>query len=254
MINNHVSAIRSHLILYELNHSAVNHPKITSFLKSLRINRPLSIPRKNIIDIPMLTRIINMCDMMSQGSVFKAAILLSFFGFLRLSNLCSTSYSAFDPTRHLTPTDVLFTSRYVKIILKWSKTIQSRNKAQVITLPRLKHSPLCPHRALKAIMSTSDQPHRPLLHLNTLEGFKPLIDSRMRKSMSYIIKKLGFPKSYVTFHSLRRSGATLAYNAHVPLADIKLHGSWASDCVWTYIQRDHRMGEKVADAFMSFLS
>ena len=42
--------------------------------------------------------------------------------------------------------------------------------------------------------------------------------------------------------------------ADIPLTNIKLHRTWHSDCVWFYIQKDHRMGEKMADVFAIKLS
>ena len=56
---------------------------------------------------------------------------------------------------------------------------------------------------------------------------------------------LGLNPSHFTFHSFRRSGATLAFNFHVP---IQRHGTWTSDCVYRYIQADQSSGEQLACA------
>jgi hypothetical protein len=39
----------------------------------------------------------------------------------------------------------------------------------------------------------------------------------------------------ITFHSLRRSSASLAFSQGVPLKHIQTHGTWASNAVWAYI-------------------
>ena len=61
--------------------------------------------------------------------------------------------------------------------------------------------------------------------------------------------KLGLPKNNFTFHTFRQSGATLAYKLEVSVQHIKDHGSWASDCVWTYIHKDHTAAEHIANVF-----
>ena len=56
------------------------------------------------------------------------------------------------------------------------------------------------------------------------------------------------------FHSFWHSGATFAYNSHIPIGDIKHHGSWALDCVWMYIQRGHKKGEDIVRRFADVLT
>ena len=58
---------------------------------------------------------------------------------------------------------------------------------------------------------------------------------------------------FYTFHAFRRSGATLAYRAHVPIQGIKDHSTWKSDCVWRYIQSDESKGLQVAQTFRDLL-
>ena len=72
-------------------------------------------------------------------------------------------------------------------------------------------------------------------------------------TFSSILKKLRLSQSNITFHSLRRSGATLAFNSSVPIQDIQSHGTWTSECVWSYITQDHQASDKVALAFQQLL-
>ena len=67
------------------------------------------------------------CDSINMGKVFKAVFLLAFFGFFRLSNLCSHSLSSFDYTIHLASGDIFFYSDMLKVLIKWSKTLQSHD-------------------------------------------------------------------------------------------------------------------------------
>jgi hypothetical protein len=47
-------------------------------------------------------------------------------------------------------------------------------------------------------------------------------------------KKLNYQHN-ITFHSLRRSAASLAFKAGVPLEQIKAQGCWSSEAIWSYI-------------------
>ena len=206
------------------------------------------------MDVLTLKSLVQLCDQIYMGKIFKAVFLLAFFGFLRLSNISPHSYSAFDPSRHLAAGDLIFSKKYIKVIIKWSKTQQNRDSCKVLTLPRLKGSPICPFAACKAALKLyNPQDHEPLFQYPVQGHWRVLTDSRIRKCLSSLIKKLGFPPSHFTFHTFRRSGATLAYNSHIPIQQIKTHGQWTSDCVWTYIQSNHTHGESIANAMASVI-
>ena len=96
--------------------------------------------------------------------------------------------------------------------------------------------------------------NEPLFQVMTPGGWRLLIDSRVRKTLAKLNSKLGYYPGYFTFHTFRRSGATLAYNSDIPVQKIKHHGSWTSECVWRYIQQDQTMGEHVASTFAMVLA
>ena len=178
--------------------------------------------------------------------------LLAFFGFLQLSNHSLTS---FDPSRYLCACDLMFAKHFLKVILKWSKTIQDRNKVYLLTLPRVLGSNLCPYVACKqAIRLYLPGPNDPLFQIKSGVIWQVLTDTRIRKFLAKINLKLGLPKTYYTFHSFRKSGATLAYNSKVPVHQIKEHGSWSSACIWSYINKHHTNGEHIASTFAKLLS
>ena len=115
-------------------------------LKSVKINRPFVVTKKHIIDSALLNDIVIQCDTMYLGKIFKAVFLLAFFGFLRLSSIAAHSLTSFDSSRHLCAGDIIFTKCFLKVIIKWSKTIQSRDKVNLCSLPRSKGSRLCPYQ------------------------------------------------------------------------------------------------------------
>ena len=255
MIENYVSAIKAHFVLHDLSFTVFEHPKLKYFLKVLRINRPLTVKPHNIISIDRLVQISQACDNVTNGPVFRAVFLVGFFGFCRLSNLAPHALAAFDPSRHLTGEDIFFTKKFVKVLLKWSKTIQTRDRVECITLPKLHNKLICPHSALKALFKAySMSSSTSVFQIPSLRGNITLTDSRVRKVLKSINQSLGLNPAFHTFHDFRRSGATLAYNSHIPIQDIKRHGTWSSDCVWRYIQSDHTSGESLATTIASTLN
>ena len=202
MIANHVSAVGANFVILGLSYHIWDHPSIRYFQKSLKINRPLAPTIRNIIDIQTLTAMTKRCESLYLGSIFKSVFLIAFLGFLRLSNIAPHSVASFDPSRHQIQ----------------SKTLQTMDKVQVISLPRLKGSPICPHQALKqALKIYNPLPASPLFQYRTVQGWLPLTDSKIRKVLAHVNSLLGLPPHFYTFHSFRRSGATLAYNANIPL-------------------------------------
>ena len=57
MLCNYMSAIKASFVLYDLPHDLLDHPRLKLFLKSVRINRPLTLVPHNIIDLDMLEKI-----------------------------------------------------------------------------------------------------------------------------------------------------------------------------------------------------
>ena len=152
-----------------------------------------------------MQQLIQACDDLVSPFTFKAIFLVAFCGFLRISNVAPHSYAQFDTTRHLTRSDVKFTKCGIRISLKWSKTMQTRDKVHVITLPLLHPSPLCPVYALKrALAHFKPTPQDPLFQVKTKEGYRVVTESRLRKTLSKLNQRLGFEPHHFSFHTFRR--------------------------------------------------
>ena len=54
MIENYLSPIKANFVLFELSFVVFNHPKMKYFVKSLKINRPLTLKVHNLIDLQTL--------------------------------------------------------------------------------------------------------------------------------------------------------------------------------------------------------
>ena len=253
-ISNYLAAIKANYSMLAVDTSPFFDQRIKYFTKAVARCTPLTVRLKTIIEPPLLIQIIQQCDYLYMGYVFKAAILLAYFAFLRISNLVPHTINSYDPLRQLSRADIFFATPGAHVLLKWSKTMQMNNSVRLIKIPALGASPLCPVSALHHLLhNTPQQPNSPLFQVKCYGKWVPLTDTRLRKNFSTILNKLHLSQSKITFHSLRRSGATLAFNSSVPIQDIQSHGTWTSECVWSYITQDHQASDKVALAFQQLL-
>ena len=103
------------------------------------------------------------CNHLEHPHVFTTVYLLAFFSFMRVSNIVPHSRAQYDHTRHLARGDVIFSSIEVIVLMKWSKTIQFRDRVVTIRVPFLPDSSLCPVTALKAMIAlvpgSANDPH-----------------------------------------------------------------------------------------------
>ena len=230
-------------------------PRIKYFNRSLAISAPFKVKLKAIIDPHTLQKITKKCDSMYMGQVYKAAFLLSFVSFLRISNLVPHATTKFNQMKQLARGDVFFAPPGAHILIKWSKTLQTRDSVKIIKIPSLGSSPVCPVKALHTLLAiTPGDRNKPLFQIKKSTKWLPLTDSRLRKNLALILASLQLQDSNITFHAFRRSGATLAFNSSVPLQDIQSQGTWTSEWVWRYITQDHNASDRVASAFASLLS
>ena len=254
-IANYLSAVKANLALYGLPLYSFQDPRITYFQKSLSLHKTFAPVVKKIIDIPLLASITSICDTMWMGQIFKALYLTAFFSFLRISNLVPHSIKAFSPIEQMARGDVFFAPPGIHLLIKWSKTIQTRDTIRILKIPSLGSSPLCPVQAIKnLLLITPGTKNDPLFQIkNEAAQWVPLTDTKVRRNFTQILSRVGLQHSGMSLHTFRRSGATLAFNSNVSIQNIQSHGTWTSDCVWRYIIQDHNASQQVADSFKSLL-
>ena len=67
MIENYLSAIKANFLMLELPFAVFSHPKIKYFVKSLKINRPLTLKVCNLIDPQTLRKLSKACLQLQHG-------------------------------------------------------------------------------------------------------------------------------------------------------------------------------------------
>ena len=201
---NYMAGIRSHFIIYGLNTSPFKDQRLQLFYRFLKYTRRFEPIISLIIDTDLLLAILSAANTLQIPIIYRALYLLSFFSFLRLSNILPHTSKTFDPTRQLCRGDLIFSQDSIVIIIKWSKTIQNRRDTATISVPSLGNSPLCPYRGLQAMLRwVPGSPNDPLFQVPKSGAFVPLTNSAARKHLKKISTILQLPTP-LTFHLFRR--------------------------------------------------
>ena len=188
-----------------------------------------------------LKRVINalpLCGYSHRDLVtIKSAILLAFYGFLRVSEYTSTRHNG---STCLSRRDVKFirdtgssTATRVKLRLRRTKTSQFESDTYVDIFAN--GSDLCPVKSLSDYYQfyKESKKNSPLFVLSSGLPLTPVKFNYMLRS-SLQAASLD-PKRYSS-HSLRSGGATVAANHGVPSWVIQKMGRWKSDCYKLYIK------------------
>ena len=64
---------------------------------------------------------------------------------------------------------------------------------------------------------------------------------------------MGLNPAHYTFHSFRKSGASLAFDSSVALENIKQHGNWRSEAVWTYLNSTPTAASVIPHTFQKLI-
>ena len=66
--------------------------------------------------------------------------------------------------------------------------------------------------------------------------------------MMVILSRMNLFHAGLSFHTLCRTGVTLAFANRVPVQTIRAHGAWASDAVWQYLKHMDQVTKIVPQA------
>ena len=231
VIQGYVSSLRAMCSLYALEHSALQHYRVHLMLRSIRINTNFQPRQKGVFDLNLMEKISSACNMTGDPKLFRAAFLMAFFGFLRMSNIAPHSAVAYTPERHILRQDIVFKQPGTHVVIKWAKTLQDKSKIHIIQLPSLQNRQLCPTLAIYNLLQDRILPPDSPLFAAREHPHKQVIDTHFRDALKMILTHLGESQPGLGFHAFRRSGATFAFDHKVPLQAIMNHGMWKSSAV-----------------------
>ena len=233
VIVNYVSALKFAFDSYGWSTMVFESPVIRWMLRGIKFSISKQPSPKGVFSFHQICHISYLCDSFDNPFTYRLAFLLGFYGFLRISNVAPPFTKSFSVHKHFQRQDVVLAPPGVHLNLKWAKNIQAPERTHTIKLPAVQDPLLCPTQSVTTLLTlVSLPPSAPLL---VFKDGSLLTQSLLRKRLATILKLMDLPLLGFGFHTFCRSGATLAFDSNIPLHNIKNHGVWNSDAVWSYI-------------------
>ena len=259
-VNNVLSSIRSVAAMLGFKIDDVTNMNICLFMSGLKrvMTTPVS-PRLPFTPslLHHISKVVNYSD--SFELCVWSAMLFMFFSFFRKSNVIPDRSALFDATKHVTRGSIVVSKSCSCMLVKvtWSKTIHYRQRTLYVPISAIPGSRLCPVymycKLCELVPSSLTSPAFVYMRQGVV---RILVYSEFVEQMRrwLVITNVKHPHLYCS-HSLRRGGATWAFNCGVSPELIKLQGDWQSDCYQRYIHTDLKtrlsttsvMAEKIAN-------
>ena len=204
-------------------------------MKGLKAQLSRPIRQKLPISVDHLAKFyeyINLSD--AKHVACWCAMLLSFFGCFRLSNLVPNSKNKFDPLKHLKRDDIVFDDKFVLIYYKWSKTNQSSRKVSWIPIYPASDDRFNIKLYFKILFSLVKAPNDAPLFAFSKKDF------HSRFSLIRLLDKClfdaGMSLADYSWHSFRRGAAVFAFELGLADSAVQLLGDWSSSAFKTYLE------------------
>ena len=210
---------------YNFDTKSFSHPLLFRFICSISMNSKFSPSPKGIFDIRTTYLISMSCHILPDPLLFRAIFLVSFYGFLRMSNIAPHSLSKFDPNKHLLRKDLIFGPPGAHLTMKWSKTLRSSESYHIDQLPSISNPFLCSITAGKALLNSSPLPSTSPFFVTIHPLHSQVIDPVIRDALKTVLRYRGFSTVGYPFHTFCRSGATFTFDHNVQLQNIMSHGT-----------------------------
>ena len=171
-----------------------------------------------------------------------AACLLMFFCLLRKSNIFPPSLTTFVAGKHLARRDFAVAEPphppSILVTLRWSKTLQFRDRKVVCPIPWMAGHPLCPVRAVCGAFAADPVERRsgPALWHAIGATWRALLYGTFLERFKSLLGQAGFDPSTFAAHSFRRGGASWGFAQGLPGEMIKSLGDWKSPAYLGYIE------------------
>lgn len=236
-VNNYVSGVRR---LHQLGGFPVPTAQEPNFQHIMRaIKHELAHPVKQAAPMTpeLLRRIYHVVDFTDTLQLVAfVAVLLGFYMFLRKSNLVPDTRHSFCPDHQLTRSDVRIGNSLVVVEIRWSKTLQYKQKELLLPLLPLRHLEICPIYWLRVMINrVKARPRDPLFAVPEGDSLRPLTYDQLQKTLRAWVTKTGEDPAPYSLHCLRRGGSTFAIESGLVSSDLKVIGDWASDSYMRYI-------------------
>ena len=238
-VGNYLSGIQTCLALLGLEIPDVNDRQMKMFITGLKREMPHAIKQAEPVTPELLLKLSKVVNYANQVEMVAwVGVLLGFYLFLRKSNLVPDTMDTFDREQQFCRADInlLGLNKAMMIEIRWSKTIQHKQK--VLRLPVLpaNNKAICPvfwvHYMVNKVPAG---PLDPVLALKVDRQITALSANQLIYRLRKWLLLLGQDSSIYSLHSLHRGGATFTYQANLEGKMIKLLGDWASDTYKRYV-------------------
>ena len=253
-IANYMTVIRAFHIIHGFPIYSFRDERIQLYLKALKNAAPRQPYIRPTLDVSVLNSLILFCETTQHPLVFKALYLVSFFLFLRLSNLLPHSLSLFDSTRQLACGDMDMPWNQPRYCYgSGQKPYRIGSQFPPFHSLISGESTLCPIQPLTTmIQAYHASKNDPLFVTAKNSQPVPLTDSLAHKHLKKASSVFNISPP-LTFHAFRREGASWAFSHGVPLEHIMRHGTWHSNAIWTYLSSSPSTIATVSAAFQAAL-
>ena len=212
-----------------------NSPFVSSSLKGLKAQLSRPVHQKLPFSLAHLALIYNSLDLSNVKHLSGwSAMLMAFFGCLRLSNLVPISRSKFDPNKQLKREDIEFNGDLVLVCFKWSKTNQHCKKLTWIPICEVSDPRFSLKFHLVRLFSQVTVPPNAPLFSHSKSCF------HSRHSLLGLLNKcLSESRLRVrdfSWHSFRRGAAVFAFDLGLEDSSVQLLGDWSSAAFKTYLE------------------
>ena len=230
---------------------------VSASLKGLKAQLSRPVRQKLPITVKHLLSFYGILDITSVNHLACwCAMLLSFFGCLRLSNMVPSSVCNFDPLKQLKRDDIRFVKECIFVYFKWSKTNQNSGKVSWFPIFPVNDSRFNLKCHLELLFDIVKAPvNAPLF---TFGKNKFHTRNTLVKLLEMCVTKAGLSSSNYSWHSFRRGAATFAFELGLADTEVQLLGDWSSSAFLNYLEFsfDRRLdvAEQMSKSFDVYVS
>ena len=122
------------------------------------------------------------------------------------------------------------------MLIKWTKTLQYRNRIIESPIVPAKESIICPHTWVgKMIKNIPAEDHEPFFLVREGNNRFPLTSSQVGRLLAKWTEKVGIPPGQYTPHCLRRGGLNWGHKARLTGEALMILGDWGSQAYMRYM-------------------
>ena len=210
-----------------------------------QLSRP--IHQKLPFSVAHLLRLYSALDLRSTKHLAGwCAMLLAFFGCLRLSNLVPNSQAKFDPLKQLVRKDIKCEGNVVLVFFKWAKTNQNARKVSWIPISCVSDPRFNFKVHIQKLLNSVEAPGNAPLFMYYKEKFHTR--NSLVNLLNMCVTEAELAPSDYSWHSFRRGAAVFAFELGLADSAVQLLGDWASSAFKNYLEFSFKRKVAVSEA------